>query len=103
MTKMTKPSKFLLDARKLIATPDRWIKDIYNKRIEGKQCYCMLGALAEQFHSAQPGLGTYSRVIDTLNLLASNIVLFNDDKATTHDDIMLLIDGAVGILQAEGA
>jgi hypothetical protein len=78
----------LRDARALIDTPQRWLK---NNMADGNGGYCALGALIR----IKPE-GWYAGYRYIRDLCPSGrIEDFNDNKHTTHADILALFDRAI--------
>ncbi len=87
-----KSSKQLRAGREAITNPEDWCKGV------GPPGRCMLGAL--------PPVG-WHQALKTQNYLRMVIKGpfigdWNDHKRTTHEDVLLAYDAAIGIAEAEG-
>ena len=106
--KQIQGSEFLHAVRGLIDRPNKWIKG----SLISNESHCILGAMGVTYWSPRyagrrDGLewaAMYEKVDATLRSLTDTggLASFNDADSTSHDDIMLLVDSAIGILQAEG-
>lgn len=82
-------------ARALIDTPEKWIKGDW---FEGTRC-CAAGAarkvLRDAGHRAMIGFWATPLAHALDEAAGGNIVAYNDDPATTHNDILALFDRAI--------
>lgn len=97
----------LKKARALIDIPEKWTKgyaarDKRDRPIsfsaEGAVCFCLLGAIAKVTVGSQggPAMASVTDFFqDLIPMPSSGIMLFNDNKFTTHADIMQLLDTAI--------
>lgn len=90
----------LVAARKLIETPDAWVKGrMWSRDEDGrKECYCAVGAIDTAI-SAERTFGLFGKVID---LMEQDIVVrggfvssFNDRDTTRHSDVLALFDRTI--------
>ena len=95
----------LLEVRALLAEPTRWTKGAYGKDARGVRvgarssnavCWCLVGA----YQHSHPEGTSRRRAFDLLGSVASDwhgrsLQDFNDDPATTHADVLALIDRAL--------
>lgn len=94
---MTTVKDNLIAARALIDTPEKWIRD----RIENAGCFCAMGAIAEATRTQRGGVWTsetaeYAALRDALPEGGTRSVpTYNDNRSTTHADIMALFDRAI--------
>lgn len=111
MSEYNQVTQLLIEARKLIDSPDKWAKGAYARSAKGRAtlvlskkavCYCSEGAL-HKVDSFEPlkqfGFLPVSAAAFSL-LTAScpnntNIVDYNDHPNTTHEEIMLVWDKAI--------
>lgn len=106
---MSDISETLRSMRKLLATPESWNQKSSARDSEGKPvapelpeavCWCLSGALARvTYHEPirdKYGCRLYREVHDFFDQkLNMNMIIFNDDPITTHDDILSLLDYAI--------
>jgi hypothetical protein len=84
--------KALIEAKALIATPERWRKD--GKFGYGTECLCALGAV--NVVGGAVGRGHLRQALmDELPAPWAEVASFNDHPFTTHADIMALFDRAI--------
>lgn len=94
----------LIAARALIDTPDKWIKRHWASDADGRQvfptdpgavCYCLVGAI-RACDGGTPARSLVATVIDELfDYRFTMTTDFNDDLATTHADVMRVLDTAI--------
>ena len=78
----------LIAARALIDTPEKWMKGAFQEN----NCYCVLGAVRSvDWRGGLEVIGVLRRSLPEYG----SVVEFNDDPATTHDDIISLFDRAI--------
>jgi len=120
-----KPSEILIEARKLIDTPDKWTKGSYATDGQGKQvpsysgqaqCFCTLGAFfhASASFSEKPFVQTSEhemmerqarRALGNAINPNEQTVLFadwNDAPERTHVEVLAAYDGAIAALVEVG-
>lgn len=97
----------LRKARELISDPARWTQGEIARDTDGVTvhadhrlavCWCAIGAVK---HAAQHmGVHDVYKVFDALDQTAPGglVVQFNDDPATTHDDVLAMFDRAIAAL-----
>ena len=97
--------------RELIQHPGDWVRDYIACDIYGDECsplddsaacWCLDGAAT--FVACHPSRPAYPAVAATLVSAANDAgfmghVEFNDDPATTHADVMKLLDGVIADLE----
>ena len=104
---MIKPSDLLHEARALIRTPPHWIKQLSQITCNGRTCYCISGAMNAARNAATLPSYEGDRIFKTAWEGLRDVtpigspVGFNDEPTTSHEDMMLLLDAAIGIQQAE--
>jgi hypothetical protein len=90
----------LIAARALIDTPEKWVKGKY----EVNGCYCAMGAVSMAVTgSADYDSNWYVNYADKVVAALDNrlparfpdVAAFNDDPATTHNDVLQLFDRAI--------
>lgn len=107
----------LIAARELIATPSQWIKGVYeDRREDGVQCFCLLGALRQAARVGPPGYvlthverARYYRLrgVVLANLPTGSggyaeIHHFNDDTRRTHAEVLAVLDRCIERTKACG-
>lgn len=101
------PSTFLINAKSLIDTPDKWLQgsnacDMHGNYVpptSATACkFCSLGALAH-FLTSSTLVASIDAHTAVRNVVGS-IVLYND--FSTHDEVMAAWDIAICSLQASG-
>lgn len=87
--------RVLTEARALIQLPENWCKVHFDN---GNHAHCILGALDCAGHS---WIGrTY--LLDALPAGADrSVIIFNDNPATTHADVLALFDRAIAARRKE--
>ncbi len=86
-----KSSKQLRIGREVITKPENWTKGVSGPG------HCMLSALPDWVPLTSMPY-TYLRMV----IPGEHVSKFNDRKSTTHDDVLLAYDAAIGIAEAEG-
>jgi hypothetical protein len=79
----------LVQTRALIDSPDRWIKGDM-KDDEGR--FCLVGAINEVDALGVGGVEAKRTLAKVCGMPPGD---FNEDKRTTHDDIMRVLDQAI--------
>jgi hypothetical protein len=86
----------LIAARALIDTPEKWVQEKY---IDGDGCMCAAGAIrkatGERLGETECWLDLFVRREFYCDFGFATIEEFNDDRMTTHADIMALFDRAI--------
>lgn len=105
----------LLGARALIATPDRWLKGALGVDASGRVmgglhdflpnahlavAFCVTGAL---YAAGGLAAGHAAEMAMATQLGGRSILVFNEDKATTHRQVLGLIDSTVASLDGQVA
>lgn len=91
-------TKFLLETKNLIDTPEKWIQD---QASNGKGGYCIIGAMNQIQVDVEtltgPGrLSQRNKASDILRqVVGPSIIDFNDTKGRTHDEVMAAFDIAI--------
>lgn len=99
------PREVLVAARKLVATPEQWIKGSFARNLQGKdvgtfdhyaKSFCMLGALYatcrnEDSHDAEMCLLAQVRKSSSFGSISG----YNDSTARTHADVLGVYDAAI--------
>lgn len=92
----------LIKVRELIKEPTSWMKGDYNNDMCGTReptCFCILGAIAATKDIDDSDACDSPEAIFLRDLAgiepACSVALFNDDAATTHADILALLDKAI--------
>lgn len=91
---MSEVTDFLLEAKGLIDSPEKWIKGSFRKN----GCYCMLGALLEVVGKDYAWDKACTLIENTLvreKAFSCYMPEFNDAPETTHDDVMKIMDLAI--------
>lgn len=105
-----KTSELLIQAKQLIQDPANWMKEDYHKVIDGKECYCSLGAIARVMN---PEVDMQIINYDWLNNRAERLLntaigkptnsvtfaVFNDENE--HEKVMEAFDKAIYLAQVE--
>lgn len=119
---MEKLSDRLKKIQAKIDTPEKWTKGTRAKTSDGREvdiddprasCFCIIGAMENAFigyplganrhdvwRATVMGLRRDSGVFDTKRF--TSLVDFNDHEDTTHADVMVLFDAAIGNALAKG-
>lgn len=96
----TYAEKVLVRAKKLISSKDKWVKHRYQTKINGKKCYCAIGAIERVLWADTTKKSTNSKENTVINMSCTITFLysvdrrywrlldFNDDKNTTHKMVM---------------
>jgi hypothetical protein len=107
---MTTPVSILTNARKLIEHPSGWTKNCFARSKTGRQVklgspracsFCAWGAL-ERVSPYVGDDGAYIRARQALDAASpdGSILLFNDDAATTHKQVLAAFDEAIASLKS---
>lgn len=107
---MTSTLKVLVSARKLLSDPAHWTRgdlahdaagDSIDPRSEDAVCWCVMGAVqkfslgagyqGDALSLVYSVVGGISEFYDELNAVPE----FNDSPATTHTDILRVLDAAI--------
>lgn len=90
---MSEVTDFLMETKKLIDSPEKWIKGAYKKN----GCYCIIGAIHEVIgYSEETFEEAYNMVMDVVVSKGFSCVPnFNDAPETTHADVMNVLDLAM--------
>ena len=100
--------KILEKALALIEDPATWVKGTMEEVSNGKQCYCLLGALGRASTEGEAPFG-YEYEKASLKALREavfdlngdySIIGFNDSPTTTHEDVIKTIQLAMQKVQA---
>lgn len=116
-----KTSEFLVGAKAVIDTPDKWVKGYvwvtrttlpdnyvtYEKTmIESSNCFCSYGALEKHVYDSRDRKATMAdasvRALNVLNDVAhkkgfAGIISLNDCQITTHESLMEVWDEAIQV------
>lgn len=99
----------LLAIRELLAVPERWTKEVGARDATGKHvnstspeavCWCLVGAAV---HFEIPTYPIERALGEAGGFGRSQITEFNDDEATTHPDILALLDRAISSERAKAS
>lgn len=96
--------QILKDARELLSDEKRWIKAVYEVDRDGVRCFCLMGALGKS--SGDPERDNYYAWLSSAEEAVRDciavergglrsIARFNDDPATTHRDVLSVLDCAI--------
>lgn len=100
----------LVKAKQLIQDPLNWIQGNYTKMIDGRQCFCSLGAIARAATPDGEPVVWFGESVDTqvarlLLQVVGNAVLeghtfaaYNDNH--THSEVMEAFDKAIELAKA---
>lgn len=111
-------ARLLKSARALIEKPENWVKGTYNCHVEGRPCFCMVGALERavedntdddlwcgsplhQFAAFALLDALFDSELDGVSPKEQTIPDFNDAPTTTHQDVLEVYDVAIASLEAE--
>lgn len=83
-------------AKALIDTPEKWVKGTYEK--DG--CRCLLGALIDSTHDFGSYGAAQRAVAGQFSDPKLHIADFNDLPATTHADVLSVLDRAIKAAEA---
>lgn len=114
-----KPSEILIEARKLIDTPDKWTTGCLARTKGGQSiryssehaaCFCALGAIYRanrgtyEQHRQPSDNREMEREAERAIQLATkgNVPEWNDAPERTHDEVLEAYDIAIAALVAEG-
>lgn len=89
---MTTTAEVLRDAKALIADPDRWIKGRNQMILDGRKCYCSVGAIEAAAQDDSAYTAAWIALHDSLYTWPAQ---FNDSPKTTHADVMAAFDRAI--------
>lgn len=102
---MNKVTKYLSDAKAIIATPDKWAKKSYafndkhevTSVFDPSACrFCMLGAIKNACKDDQGSIGDcYIVLTHALGKNTNEIASFNDSSRTAHIDVLAAFDTAI--------
>ena len=94
----------LIEVKKLIDSPDRWLKHSYSQDKHGNRVdpwdkkahsFCLTGAMRR----VKPGDPEERSVMKDHVIAANrgfdNVVTFNDSALTRHEDVMTALDNAI--------
>lgn len=76
--------KTLMRARDLIA--GGWVRGYYSKKVNGKQCYCAVGAIRKATRSPQLRAEAVGKVADVLGFVSSWGSVYSTGKITLWND-----------------
>lgn len=111
-------ARLLKSARALIADEKNWVKGAYYCHVEGRSCYCMVGALDQAVDDNTddylwPGSplhqtaanalldALFDSELDGVSPQEQTIPNFNDAPTTTHEDVLKVYDLAIKTLEAD--
>ena len=106
-------ARLLKSPRALIEKPENWVKGTYSCHVEGRPCYCMLGALDQAVDNNQDDdlyVGSplhqtaHNALLDALVDSYTDVGTvpdFNDAPTTTHADVLKVYDLAIANMEAE--
>ena len=110
---MSEPKKlktitYLRKMRTLLSDPEHWTKGVYARNKDGKhvyavseeaQSFCMVGAMRVVTQEVDDAIVQVRRTLNPFIPPSpsgdNDIVFFNDNPATTHDDVMKVINTAI--------
>lgn len=78
----------LIKARELIATPETWTQGQYKGKRNGKECYCLAGAI---WYAANDKLGAYDNILFD-EISENDVIRFNDSPFTRHKAVLAWLD-----------
>lgn len=94
-TELDEVSQVILKARELLSDPKKWTQGQYCT--EARDAFCIIGAVHEAA-GAQPDAGispVASKACERISITAKmHPANFNDNKNTTHADVLALLDRA---------
>lgn len=93
--------QILKDARALISDEKNWVKGAYRKNIDGRECFCALGAVFKVSASEDVFFQDQLKAENALALAAGTswVPEFND--AHTHAEVLTLFDRAIAHAESE--
>jgi len=107
-----KTSEVLIQAKALIATPEQWTQGDYEKVVNGKPCYCSLGAIGQvSFSNPDSGVTWYGEVGGTQAAKLLRQVVLHDlppdhtfapyNDSHTHAEVMEAFNKAIYLAHVE--
>lgn len=110
-----KPSEVIINAKALIATPDKWTQRAPARDANGIRedplddravCFCIMGALLK---ASQKVSGGYNRrsfyesisIFDKIPEIPISIPVFNNSPGRKHEEVLELFDKAIALAQKE--
>ena len=101
----------LVKARELIATPERWTKEVSAKDAAGKEvsvhsssasCFCMTGAV--DFVAKRAGVYANAYYyLKMANGIRGNVWHWNDAPKRTHAEVLEAFDRAIALASTEAS
>ena len=94
----------LIEIRKLIDSPDRWMKHGYCRDVHGNlvdpwtkeaHSFCLSGAMRRVVRGDPEHRHAIRQHIIAANRGFDNIITFNDSGNTRHEDVMTALDNAI--------
>lgn len=106
----------LEEGRERLSDRSRWIKGDYSEIVNGRNCYCAMGAVKYHLTEGAVDLSAeaeppYARALiealpvkwvdagDRAKADAGAVINFNDHSDTTHADVLALFDRAIANLK----
>lgn len=99
MSNQLSVKEILIKAKALIDTPEKWIKDVYFRKVGENNCYCALGAICEvsgllSYHISSSPAGKHLKsVVDEHLQEGQSFAVYNDEH--THAEVMAAFDKAI--------
>lgn len=105
--KVGQVAKLLIDARKLVETPECWAKGTYMDR--SRKQFCVVGAVSMVASRGMPALWSSDSywMLQARSFLQDacgdvDIEGWNDNPDTGHADVLLVFDKAISMALARG-
>lgn len=102
--------QILIEARKLIEKPERWIQHDYARDADGGEvtpddsdatCFCMLGALARSAHAMEHEAHRLPAALVLSTTVGGRVHHWNDDPDRTHAEVLAAFDRAIARASTE--
>ncbi len=93
------------ESQELLSDPNKWTKKCYARNERGESvvsddesatCWCLYGALNKCYVRGEQWVEAHKRIENALRIETGSerIVAFNDSEATTHEDLMRVLERA---------
>jgi hypothetical protein len=88
--------QLLRDALNLLGpVGENWIQGSWAEKVDGRRCYCAVGAVDAAAGWTRDSTGAYRALNLAMSPERASIPLYNDHPGTTFDDIKRLFERAV--------
>lgn len=97
------PLEVLRSARETLSIPERWTKGASAKNERGQKtwsyapdavCWCLYGSILRLQAPASVEIDALTLLSD---IIGGSIAFFNDARATTHADVLRVLDAAIKV------